>query len=348
VRRLRVSLAMAVCVALVGVALTAATVHAQTPPADAPLDPTKLITNPAEFATELFNMALIAVGRESTSRLAVLVESLLSNGLIGNTPAELSYGNKAVQDLWDKVRFVANGGLAVVTVWGGVNFMLGPHIRAPYHGALELVPRVLVGALLVNSSLDWGRFVIDVNNGMCAWVGGVPWPPPGWQGFQEAGASEFLVHLIAAGIYLVMGLLLGAQMLMRLALVDSLLVLAPVALLCWVLPQTQSWARLWLTTFFGTVFVQFVQVLVLRLGTDLTASLVTLVPDVAGNPFGVAPTWLATLALGVAVLQLTRKIPRLMPGYPGAGDAWSPMRLFTVRQVASVLGGERGRTRRGS
>jgi hypothetical protein len=39
------------------------------------------------------------------------------------TSAELSYGNKAVQDLWDKVRFVANGGLAVVTVWGGVNFM---------------------------------------------------------------------------------------------------------------------------------------------------------------------------------------------------------------------------------
>jgi hypothetical protein len=203
-----------------------------------------------------------------------------------------------------------------------------------------------VGGLLVNTSLDWGRFVIDVNNALCKWVGASS-SLPGWSALEQAGSSSILVHLIAGGIYLVMGLLLAAQMLMRLALVDVLLVLAPVALLCWILPQTHSWARLWFTTFFGTVFVQFVQVLVLQLGTDLSTSLVTLVPGVATNPLGNAPGWFATLTLGVAVLQLARKVPRLMPGYPGAGDMWGPMRLFTMRQAASLLGGERGRPRQG-
>ena len=55
-------------------------------------------------------------------------------------------------------------------------------------------------------------------------------------------------------------------MLMRLALIDVLLVAAPLGLLCWVLPQTQGWARLWSSTFFTAVFTQFVQVLALKLG----------------------------------------------------------------------------------
>jgi hypothetical protein len=108
-----------------------------------------------------------------------------------------------------------------------------------------------------------------------------------------------------------------------------------------------SWARLWFTTFFGTVFVQFVQVVVLRLGTDLTTSLMSLVPGVAADPLSGGGSWLATLTLGIAVLQLTRKVPRLMPGYPGASDGWGPMRLFTMRQMSSVLGGDRGRPRQG-
>jgi TrbL/VirB6 plasmid conjugal transfer protein len=335
---------VAVCVAVLGLVLGSGTVHAQTP-IELPWDPTNLLPDPAKFATELFNNALLGLSRDVTEKLASLVEALLVSSLINQTPPELSYGSDAVRGLWEKVRAAANAGLAVITVWGGVNVMLNPQIRAPYHGALELIPRLLVGALLVNTSLDWGRFVIDVNNALCREVGSAS--IPGWQALQQAGASSILVHLIAGGIYLVLSLLLAGQMLMRLALVDVLLILAPIALLCWVLPQTYSWARLWMTTFFGTVFVQFVQVVVLQLGTDLSTGLVSLVPAVAADPAGAAPGWLATLTLGMAVLQLARRVPRLMPGYPGGGDGWTPLRFFTVRQVSTLFGGERGRSRRG-
>jgi hypothetical protein len=153
---------------------------------------------------------------------------------------------------------------------------------------------------------------------------------------QVPDAGAVLLNLIAMAIYLVMGLLLMAQMLMRLALVDALLVIAPLALLCWVLPQTYDWARLWFSTFFGTVFVQAIQVLVLRLGSDLIQRLPSLLQTIGSDPMESGRIWLTTLLLGMAILQLARKVPRLMPGFPGGiGSAYSP--LGAVRQISSVF-----------
>ena len=115
-------------------------------------------------------------------------------------------------------------------------------------------------------------------------------------------------------------------MLMRLALVDVLLVVSPLALLCWVLPQTQSWARLWSTTFFAAVFTQFVQVLALRLGGALLHRLTPMAADAA----------LLAVFLGVAVLALTLQIPALMRMHLGDG-------LGFVRYYAYRQGGARPR-----
>jgi hypothetical protein len=211
--------------------------------------------------------------------------------------------------------------------------MVHPHIRAPYHGALELVPRVLLSFILINTSLGWSHFVIDLNNLLCQALGSSVMPA--WDSVLQPGAGEVLVNLIAMVIYLLMGLLLLGQMLMRLALVDALLVIAPLALLCWVLPQTYSWARLWFSTFFGTVFVQAIQVLVLQLGAALIQRLPSLLPAIGSDPLEKTRIWLMTLLLGVAVLQLARKVPRLMPGYPAGGGGMSA--VGSVRQMASLL-----------
>jgi hypothetical protein len=49
---------------------------------------------------------------------------LLKGGnVISQTPPGLSYSSDAVIRLWGTMRTVANAGLAVVTVWGGVNLM---------------------------------------------------------------------------------------------------------------------------------------------------------------------------------------------------------------------------------
>jgi hypothetical protein len=292
------------------------------PPSPGGLD--QLLANPGRWLTTAFNALLFGLGRDSIAQAVGFMSWLLSNGNSGNiitrTPPELSYNSEAVRGLWGTLRIVGNAALAVVTAWGGLNLIVHPHIRAPYHGALELVPRVLLGGVLVNTSLDWGRFVIDLNNALCQAVGAAAMPA--WSAVLQPNAGAVLMSLIAIVIYLVMGLLLFVQMLMRLALLDALLILAPVALLCWVLPQTYGWARLWFSTFFAAVFVQFVQVLVLQLGTGLIDHLPSLLPDVGADPLNGGRLWLATLLLGVAVLQLARQVPRYMPWYPSAGPAF--------------------------
>src|SRR5207237_10470457 len=142
-------------------------------------------------------------------------------------------------------------------------------------------------------------------------------------------ATQLLVDVLAILIYLVTSLLLLLQMLMRLALVDVLLVAAPLGLLCWVLPQTQGWARLWSSTFFTAVFTQFVQVLALKLGASLLVELAPLGADSA----------LVSLFLGVASLILTLKIPGLLRGRLGDGLGFG--RYVAYREGARALRGGR-------
>jgi hypothetical protein len=303
----------------------------------------ELMADPGQWLTLVFTTALVNLGKQTTTDAAGFMTWLLGNGnVISQTPGQLSYDSDAVIRLWGVTRMIANAGLVIVTVWSGVNLMVQPHVRAPYHGVLELVPRLVLGGILVNTSLGWGHFVIDLNNALCQALG-TP-SMPAWDMLREPGDAPGLVNLVALIIYLVMGLLLLAQMLMRLALIDVLLVIAPLALLCWVVPQSMEWARMWLTTFFGTVFVQAVQVVVLQLGSDLIQHLPSLAPGGGTSPVDSGRVWLMTLLLGVAILQLARRVPRLMPGYPhGGATIGSP--VATVRQAVSLIrfaGGARG------
>ena len=56
------------------------------------------------------------------------------------------------------------------------------------------------------------------------------------------------------------------QMVLRLALIDILLALAPIALGLWILPHTAGWGRHWLRLFMTTVFQQAIQLIALALG----------------------------------------------------------------------------------
>jgi hypothetical protein len=83
-----------------------------------------LLADPGKWATTMFNEALIGIGQKTTSDVVGFMGWLLGNGnLISQTPPGLSYQSDAVQKLWGAMRIVGNAGLAVVTVWGGVNLM---------------------------------------------------------------------------------------------------------------------------------------------------------------------------------------------------------------------------------
>lgn len=282
-----------------------------------------LLPDPKQWAADVFTQALINLLQGISDALRTRIGDVLGSSLnfITQTPPDGSYASPTVRTLWGVVRTVANAALVLVTLWGGFNLIAREQLGSPYHDAMELVPRLVLGALLVNTSLSWGQLVIDANNALCQAIGQTSLPAWEW---ADTG-SQLLIDVIAALIYLVTSLLLLLQMLMRLALVDVLLVAAPLGLLCWVLPQTQGWARQWSSAFFGAVFTQSVQVLALKLGGSLLTELTPMAPDAA----------LLTVLLGVAILVLTLRIPGMLR--PHASDGLGLARFLIYRQAARAI-----------
>jgi len=278
-----------------------------------------------QLTGELFTRILVNLLQGVATALHKVVEAVMGSALnfVTQTPPGGSYGSPTVQALWGAMRAVANLGLVLVVAWGGFNLIAASQTGSPYHAAMELFPRVVCAGLLVNTSLWWAQLAIDANNALCQAIGQTSLPA--WE--RADSASKALIDVIAALIYLVTSLFLLLQMLMRLALVDVLLVVSPLALLCWVLPQTNGWARLWSSTFVGTVFTQFVQVLALKLGGSLMTDLAPQSADAA----------VLALFLGVAVMVLTLKIPGLMRGQLGDGLGFA--RYYAYRQGARSLEG---------
>lgn len=293
-------------------------------------DQSGFLPDPRQWAAEVFNQVLVNLLRGIADAIRGAVGGVMGSSLnfISQTPPAGSYASATVQTLWGVTRSIANAALVLVALWGGFNLIVREQIGSPYHDAMELFPRLVLGALLANTSLWWAQLAIDANNALCQAIGQVTLPA--WE--RAGGATQVLVDVIAALIYLVTSLLLLLQMLMRLALIDVLLVASPLALLCWVLPQTQGWGRLWSGTFFGAVFTQFVQVLALKLGGSLLTDLAPVAPDAS----------LLSFFLGVAVLALTMKIPSLMRNH--LGDGLGFVRYFGYRQAArSLEGGAAGK-----
>ena len=81
-----------------------------------------LAANPGQWLTVVVNGALVAIGHQTITDVVGFMGWLLGSGnLIAQTPPSLSYDSEAVRRLWDSVRLVADAGLGVVAVWGGIN-----------------------------------------------------------------------------------------------------------------------------------------------------------------------------------------------------------------------------------
>jgi hypothetical protein len=338
--RLPIALLLAFSLALVSTpSASAEDPPPDSPPVATPADPSSpppggsliILPDPKVWAGEVFAGVLTGLLDTINGALRLVVSSADAGALnfITTTPPAGSYANGTVQSLWGTCRAVANAALVLVALAAGYSVIVAEGHGTPYRTALEVIPRLVLGALLVNTSLIWAQLAIDLNNALCGAVGS-----SGLAAWDQSGAGGTLPNAVATLAYLIASLLLVIQMLMRLALVDVMLVVAPIALLCWVLPWTQQWARLWSTTFLAAVFCQFLQVVAMKLGASL-------IGDSAAIGSGAG---LLRLFLGIAVIALTLRIPTLLRTQTGGG-------LGLVRQIAFVAAtrGAAGRSRtRGS
>lgn len=262
--------------------------------------------DPSQWVQQALSAAFTAIASGLLSGLRNILDWAMgmhtsSFNFISLTPPGGTYQSTSVVTLWRWALGVMDAALAVIAMWGGYNALLRHQIGARYHSALEFLPRLALAALAANLSLLFAGFFIDLNNALCDGIGAAGLP--GYGQFGDIGnLGQDLALLLLALIYGVVGVLLVLQMLLRLALLDLLIITGPLGLLCWALPQTQAWARLWTSTFVATALVQFLQMATLKLGAAL---ILELTPGRLDNA-------VLTLLVGIADLYLTFKIPGML------------------------------------
>jgi len=277
---------------------------------------------PKELAGEVFQGALVLMLGATADALQTIVGGIVGgpSNFVTQTPPAFSYANGHVTTFAAGVRNAALASLALVIGFGGLWIATGRKAGLVYADALELLARAVIGAVLISIFPDLCRWMIDLNNALAAGIGGAL---PAWN--QPITTTPTLTDVLARTAYLLTALVLLLQMATRLVLVDVGLILAPAAWVLWILPQTHGLFSKWATLFVGAVYIQFVQVLALKLG-------VALVADMGGGPTGIV--------LGIAVLFFTLKIPAIVQaGYHSNGLATALVLGGAARSAAMATGG---------
>ena len=177
-------------------------------------------------------------------------------------------------------------------------------LRARY-SLKVMLPRLMVAIVLIHFSLPLAQMGIDLNNaldrvaiglGDGMRVDGLPWSPAlSAPAVQQMSVAQDIFHAVfVVGLVIALVLLVLAYV-VRYAMLAVLVVMAPVAALCTALPDTRGYARTWLRLFMVTVFMQAVQLVVLR---------VALTISIGGDGIGLVQT-----LYGLATLLLLLKVP---------------------------------------
>lgn len=170
-----------------------------------------------------------------------------------------------------------------------------------------ILPRVLLAIVLAHFSLTFIQMAVDLNNALgsvALSLGGplngdnLPWSPSLSPQVIAGlvGGQDLFQALMALGLVVAMVILVLAYV-VRTALLNVLIVTAPLAALLSVIPDTRSHARSWLRLFLGTLFMQAVQLIILRVA-------VTTEFDSSGG--------LITTIYALATLWLMLKVPGAM------------------------------------
>lgn len=137
-----------------------------------------------------------------------------------------------------------------------------------------ILPRVLLAIVLAHGSLLFMQMTVDLNNALdsvALSLGGplngdtLPWSPSlAPQTIARLVSGQDLFEVLLMVVLVVAMAILVLAYVIRTALLNILIVTAPLAALLSVMPDTRSHARTWVRLFLGTVFMQAVQLIILR------------------------------------------------------------------------------------
>ena len=260
--------------------------------------------------------------------------------ILTGTPADLTYANEMVRQAWMVVWAITSGTLVVILGWMGLSFIVSEHLGTRQAGWREMVPRLVLGLVAAASSLWWRALILDVADAVSGFVAAELNVTPG--DLLRAPLNTFLTSVqagsvgmaqIMALLYLVYGffvLYVIVQMMLRLALIDILLALAPIALGLWILPHTAGWGRQWLRLFMTTVFQQAVQLIALALGLGFLNQFASIAA------FEPVQDLVWKLLMSLAFVYMATRVPSML-GNHGTFDSWLSTLYFGMNLPGSMV-----------
>ena len=260
--------------------------------------------------------------------------------ILTGTPPDLTYAHELVKQAWMVVWAITTGALVVILGWMGLSFIVSEHLGRQQTGWREMVPRLVLGLVAAASSLWWCALVLDVADAVSGFIAVSLNVTPG--DLLRAPLDTFLRAVQAGSVgmaqllallYLVYGFLVLyviVQMVLRLALIDILLALAPIALGLWILPHTAGWGRHWLRLFMTTVFQQAVQLIALALGIGFLNEFASVAA------FEPVQDLIWKLLMSLAFVYMATRVPSMM-GNSGTFDSWLSMLYFGMNLPSSLM-----------
>ena len=260
--------------------------------------------------------------------------------IITGTPPDLTYAHHLVRQAWMVVWAITSAALVVILGWMGLSFIMAEHLGRQHAGWREMVPRLVLGLVAAASSLWWCALVLDVADAVSGFIAFSLNVTPGDMLrstlstlMTAVQAGSVGMALLLAVLYLVYGffvLYVIVQMILRLALIDILLALAPIALGLWILPHTAGWGRQWLRLFMTTVFQQAVQLIALALGFGFLKEFAAIAA------FEPVQDLIWKLLMSLAFIYMATKVPSML-GNHGTFDSWLSTLYFGMNLPSSLM-----------
>jgi hypothetical protein len=168
------------------------------------------------------------------------------------------------------MQIVADSALVLVVVVACYKLMWGHGLRSQYTVRI-LLPRLMMGTLLVNFSLPLFQVAVHASNVLCDAIqsfGTIPDWNTWWDNYrldQTHGIWQFVTTGVLVAGYDV----LAVTYLVRYAILIVLAITAPLAGLLFTLPDTHYLAKHWASLFVTNLFMQPAQLFVLAIGFGL-------------------------------------------------------------------------------
>jgi hypothetical protein len=178
--------------------------------------------------------------------------------------------NATIRRFEPAVQLAADAGLGLVVVVASYKLMWGHGVHSQYAVRL-LLPRLMMGTLLVNFSLPLFQVAVHASNVVCDAIqtfGTIPnWNT--WWDKYRLDQTQDVWQFVSTGAVVAGYDLLAVAYLVRYAILVVLAITAPLAGLLFTLPDTQHLAKQWSSLFVSNLLMQPAQLFVLAIGFGL-------------------------------------------------------------------------------